>query len=101
MDFQGRDVNSLVCRPYRHVHPAAVMRSDAVQAASDSVAFADLIERDLLGLEGSSTLTRLLSAQAAQPLRPMALRVQVRSFEAVCRAVEAKLGIGVLLSPRR
>ena len=26
----------------------------------------------------------------------MALRVQVRSFEAVCRAVEAKLGIGVL-----
>jgi DNA-binding transcriptional LysR family regulator len=29
-------------------------------------------------------------------MRPMALRVQVRSFEAVCRAVEAKLGIGVL-----
>ena len=27
----------------------------------------------------------------------MALRVQVRSFEAVCRAVEAGLGIGVLL----
>ena len=27
---------------------------------------------------------------------PMALRVQVRSFEAVCRAVEATLGIGVL-----
>jgi DNA-binding transcriptional LysR family regulator len=29
-------------------------------------------------------------------LRPMALRVQVKSFEAVCRAVEARLGIGVL-----
>ena len=26
----------------------------------------------------------------------MALRVQVRSFEVVCRAVEAKLGIGLL-----
>ena len=26
----------------------------------------------------------------------MTLRVQVRSFEAVCRAVEARLGIGVL-----
>ena len=26
----------------------------------------------------------------------MALRVQVRSFEAVCRAVEARLGIGIL-----
>jgi DNA-binding transcriptional LysR family regulator len=29
-------------------------------------------------------------------MRPMALRVQVRSFEAVCRAVEAGLGIGIL-----
>ena len=26
----------------------------------------------------------------------MALRVQVRSFEAVCRAVQARLGIGIL-----
>ena len=29
-------------------------------------------------------------------MHPIALRVQVRSFEAVCRAVEARLGIGVL-----
>ena len=58
--------------------------------------FAELLERDLVGLEGGSTLTRLLEAQAALLLRPMALRVQVRSFEAVCRAVEARLGIGVL-----
>ena len=55
-----------------------------------------LLERDFVGLEGGSTLTRLLEAQAAALLRPMALRVQVRSFESVCRAVEAKLGIGVL-----
>jgi len=26
----------------------------------------------------------------------MALRVQVRSFEAVCRAVQARLGVGIL-----
>jgi DNA-binding transcriptional LysR family regulator len=60
------------------------------------VAFEDLLERDLVGLEGSSTLTRLLIAQASNLMRPMALRVQVRSFEAVCRAVEAQLGVGVL-----
>jgi len=41
-------------------------------------------------------LTRLLTEQAAQHMRPMALRVQVRSFEAVCRAVQAQLGIGIL-----
>ena len=29
-------------------------------------------------------------------MRRITLRVQVRSFEAVCRAVEARLGVGVL-----
>ena len=72
------------------------MRNDDPLADQTPLHFADLLKRDLVGLEGGSTLTRLPEAQAAQLLRPMALRVQVRSFEAVCRAVEAKLGIGVL-----
>ncbi|NBW48168.1 MAG: GntR family transcriptional regulator, partial [Betaproteobacteria bacterium] len=38
----------------------------------------------------------MLAAQASHLMRAMVLRVQVRSFEAVCRAVEARLGIGVL-----
>jgi len=54
------------------------------------------LERDLIGLEAGSTLTRLLTEQAAHYMHPMALRVQVRSFEAVCRAVQAGLGIGIL-----
>jgi len=73
-----------------------VMRNDDTLAAQSPLAFADVLERDLVGLEGGSTLTRLLEAQAAVLMHPMALRVQVRSFEAVCRAVEAGLGIGVL-----
>ncbi len=92
---EGPDVSGLACRPYRHDHLAAVMRDDD-PIEGETVAFADLLDRDLVGLEGSSTLTRLLTGHAAQLLRPMALRVQVRSFEAVCRAVEARLGIGVL-----
>lgn len=92
---EGCDIAGLWSRPYRHDRLAAVLREDDAPEG-DAVAFADLLERDLVGLEGSSTLTRLLTAQAAQLMRPMALRVQVRSFEAVCRAVEARLGIGVL-----
>jgi DNA-binding transcriptional LysR family regulator len=92
---EGPDISGLVGHPYRHDHLAAVMRDDD-PIASDSLAFADLLERDLVGLKGGSTLTRLLEAHAAQLLRPRALRVQVKSFEAVCRAVEARLGIGVL-----
>ena len=92
---EGADVSGLVCRPYRRDHLAAVMRLDD-PLDGDSIAFADMLDRDLVGLEGGSTLTRLLTARAAQLQRPIALRVQVRSFEAVCRAVEARLGIGVL-----
>ena len=92
---EGCDVAGLWCRPYRRDRLAAVMRADDPMQG-EALAFADLLERDLVGLEGSSTLTRLLAAQAVQQMRPMALRVQVRSFEAVCRAVEARLGIGIL-----
>jgi DNA-binding transcriptional LysR family regulator len=92
---EGCDVAGLWTRPYRCDRLAAVMRADSAPA-SRTVAFADLLAHDLVGLEGSSTLTRLLTAQSAQQQRPMALRVQVRSFEAVCRAVEAGLGVGVL-----
>lgn len=92
---EGADASGLWSRPYRSDRLAAVLRADDA-LDGDAVAFADLLDRDLVGLEGSSTLTRLLTAQAAQQMKPMALRVQVRSFEAVCRAVEARLGIGIL-----
>ncbi len=93
---EGPDVGGLHAVGYRHDQLAAVMCKDDELGARSPLAFADVLERDLVGLEGSSTLTRLLEAHAAQLMRPMALRVQVRSFEAVCRAVEARLGIGVL-----
>jgi DNA-binding transcriptional LysR family regulator len=92
---EGSDVAGLWCRPYRSDRLAAVLRSDDA-LDGESIAFAELLDRDLVGLEGSSTLTRLLTARAAQQMKTMALRVQVRSFEAVCRAVEARLGIGIL-----
>lgn len=92
---EGPDVSGLWTCGYRHDQLAAVLREDDPQAGT-TLAFTDLLERDLVGLEGSSTLTRLLEAHAASLMRPIALRVQVRSFEAVCRAVDARLGVGVL-----
>lgn len=92
---EGPDIAGLWVCPYRHDQLAVVLREDDPQAGVN-LAFTDLLERDLVGLEGASTLTRLLEAHATMLMRPMALRVQVRSFEAVCRAVEARLGVGVL-----
>jgi DNA-binding transcriptional LysR family regulator len=91
----GCDVQGLWVQPYRNDQLAAVLKADDVLNAK-KVEFSELLERDLIGLEAGSTLTRLLTEQAAQYMHPMALRVQVRSFEAVCRAVQAELGIGIL-----
>ena len=91
----GGATQGLWCQPYRSDQLAAVLRKDD-PLDGQAVQFADLIERDLVGLEAGSTLTRLLTSQAEVLMRPMALRVQVRSFEAVCRAVQAQLGIGIL-----
>ena len=95
VSVDGPDLSGLWVRPYRSDRLAAVMRDDD-PSCGDRVSFTDLLDRDLVGLEGSSTLTRLMEAKAASLMRPIALRVQVRSFEAVCRAVEARLGVGVL-----
>lgn len=92
---EGIDTTDLHCLPYRCDRLAAVMREDQ-DFAADEIAFVDLLDHDLVGLEESSSLTRLLVAQAAHLMRPMPMRAQVRSFEAVCRMVEARLGVGVL-----
>jgi len=92
---EGCSAEGLWTRPYRRDRLAAVLRTDD-PIDEPELAFSLLLERDLVGLEGSSTLTRLLTAQASNLMRPMPLRVQVRSFEAVCRAVEARLGTGIL-----
>jgi DNA-binding transcriptional LysR family regulator len=92
---EGADVEGLFVRSYRSDQLAAVVRQDQA-IPQDGLMFADLLGQDMIGLDGGSTLTRLLEAQAAQLMRAMVLRVQVRSFESVCRAVEARLGIGIL-----
>ncbi|MEZ5652007.1 MAG: LysR family transcriptional regulator [Burkholderiaceae bacterium] len=97
----GGDASGLWSCRYRADRLGAVLRADDplcanLPGAEADIDFSEVLARDLVGLEGSSRLTRLLTAQAELAGRPMALRAQVRSFEAVCRSVDAGLGIGVL-----
>ncbi|ETD70575.1 GntR family transcriptional regulator [Pelistega indica] len=58
--------------------------------------FIDVLAYDLVGLsEGASLLKRLQDA-SLQAQIPLKLRVQVNSFDAICRMIEAGLGIGIL-----
>jgi DNA-binding transcriptional LysR family regulator len=65
-------------------------------AKRDTMAFAETLDEDYVGLNaGSSLLMRMRDAAIAAE-RPLKLRIQVSSFDGICRMIEAGLGIGVL-----
>jgi DNA-binding transcriptional LysR family regulator len=63
---------------------------------SPCLAFADTLDFDFVGLDRASALQRFLSEKAERIGRRLRLRVQLRSFDAVCRLVECNVGIGVV-----
>src|SRR5690606_981258 len=65
-------------------------------AAAQRIAFADVLDFDFVGLDRTSSLQRFLLDKADRIGRRLKLRVQLRSFDAVCRLVECNVGIGVV-----
>lgn len=90
------EVGALQTYPFRSDRFVVVTAKGHPLAARDSVTFAQVLAYDLVGLERSSSLQRFLAAKAAREGRPLKLRVQLRSFDAVCRLVECGVGIGVV-----
>ncbi|SIT73625.1 transcriptional regulator, LysR family [Ectothiorhodosinus mongolicus] len=66
------------------------------EMTSKKVSFAETLKYDFVGLDGDTAIMGLLSAAAKELDEPLRLRVQVSSFEAVCKFVQAGIGIGVL-----
>lgn len=65
-------------------------------ARRGSVFFEEVLEHDLVGLDRASALQRFLAGKAAALGRMIRLRVQLRSFDGVCRLVEAGVGLGIV-----
>jgi DNA-binding transcriptional LysR family regulator len=64
--------------------------------ANDEIQFKDCLVHDFVGLNRGSSLLNLISTAAQQAGFPLRLRIQVRSFDAMCEMIAANLGIGVL-----
>jgi len=62
----------------------------------ESVAFVDALEFDFVSLSRTTSLARRLQAATAFSGGQLKLRIQVRSFDAMCLMVAAGLGIAVL-----
>lgn len=63
------------------------------------VAFVHLLELDHVGLAHGSALSDYLELQARRLGRTLHARVRLRGFEAVCRMVEAGVGLGIVPEP--
>jgi DNA-binding transcriptional LysR family regulator len=90
------DVGTLQTYPFRSDRFVVVTAPAHPLAARKSVSFAEVLEYDFVGLERSSSLQRFLTAKAAREGRPLRARIQLRSFDAVCRLVESGVGVGVV-----
>jgi molybdate transport repressor ModE-like protein len=82
--------------PYKCDELMLVVPDSHPLAVRASVAFVETLEYDYVGLPPSTSLASLLSEACAALDMPMKLRIQVRSFDAMCRMVVATRGIGVL-----
>jgi DNA-binding transcriptional LysR family regulator len=94
--LEGLRTEGLQTFPYRSDRIAAVMPAGHALAANAAMRFVDVLEHDVVALESGSSMMRLLAEQAVVAERTLQLRIQVRSFEAVCRMVQSGLGIGLL-----
>lgn len=97
---EGVATDGLDTFAYRSDRLAVVLRANHPLARAETraqpVPFQDVLADDLIALESASSMMRLLAQQAVIAEKTLQLRVQVRSFEAVCRMVQAGLGTGLL-----
>jgi DNA-binding transcriptional LysR family regulator len=72
------------------------MARDHPLARRAKIGFDEVLDQDFVGLDRSSAIQRFLGSKASNSGRTLKLRVQLRSFDAVCRLVECNVGVGVV-----
>ncbi len=90
------DTGRLTTYPFRSDRFVLVVPRGHGLAGRRRIAFAEVLEHDFVGLDRASALQRFLADKAGRIGQPLKLRVQLRSFDAVCRMVEAGVGLGIV-----
>ncbi|HEX7012067.1 MAG TPA: LysR family transcriptional regulator [Steroidobacteraceae bacterium] len=90
------DMTGLEVFPFRVDRFVLVTAPGHSLAGATQIAFADTLDFDFVGLDRTSSLQRFLSDKAERLGRTLKLRVQLRSFDAVCRLVECNVGVGIV-----
>jgi DNA-binding transcriptional LysR family regulator len=90
------DYGGLHTFPFRSDRFVLVVAKNHPLAGRKSIGFAEVLDYDMVGLDRASAIQRFLADKASRIGRPLRLRVQLRSFDAICRLVECHVGVGIV-----
>ncbi|PMR69345.1 LysR family transcriptional regulator [Halomonas heilongjiangensis] len=95
--FAGHvDAGDLQVLPYRNDRLVLMTPRDHPLAARDRICLHEATDFDFIGLQQDTSLQSLLHEQASRAGRTLRMRIQVRSFDAICRMIHHGMGVGVL-----
>lgn len=83
-------------RPYRRDKLVVLVPQGHALAQRASVTLAETLDYDYVALNQGSSLLRRISDAAASSGKLLKVRIQVSSFDGICRMINAGLGIGIL-----
>lgn len=93
------DTRDLLKVRYRRDQLVLVVREGHPSADQAQVDFAETLDNDFVGLHSASSINMRTHEAARRAGRVLRLRIHVPSFDAVCRMVQADMGVGIL--PRK
>ncbi|MFI0473855.1 LysR family transcriptional regulator [Halomonas sp. HMF6819] len=95
--FAGHvEAPDLECLAYHQDRLMLVMPARHPLANRPSVNFADALDFDFIGLQQDASLQMLLSEHSQRAGGALRMRIQVRSFDAICRMIHHGMGVGIL-----
>ncbi len=65
-------------------------------AQRETITFADTLDEDQVGMQQGSTLQTFLAQVTEKLGKPLKLRIQLSSFDAMCRMIGAGVGVGIV-----
>lgn len=90
------DAGHLEVFPFRQDLLVVVMAKNHALAARSCLSFKDIVDEDFVALDRHAAIWVFLDEMAQRFGRSLHVRVQTRSFDAICRFAQCGFGIGII-----
>ncbi len=93
---EGPDTTGLDTRLFREDELVLILPAGHTLAGKTPLAFVDALDEEWISLTAGAAMLQQQQQAALAANRPLKLRMQVRSFDAVCHMVASGLGVAIL-----